>query len=127
MVLVDEKQDSSRIVGYHTLVFVQIAQPEIPDEKPKLKRPIPVILLGQLGVDTQFQGRGYGELLLMDAQSRVEEVSRRTGIRAMILDARTEELARWYEGYDFKRFPGKLRISKGIGAIRALKLQDSSR
>jgi hypothetical protein len=63
----------------------------------------------------------------MDAQARVEEVSRRTGIRAMILDARNEELARWYDSYDFKRFPGQLRMGKCITAIGALKLHESTR
>lgn len=31
-------------------------------------------------------------------QARVDEVSRRTGVRAMILDARNEQLAQWYGG-----------------------------
>jgi GNAT superfamily N-acetyltransferase len=122
MVLVDEGGDPARIVGYHTLVMAQVRQEEIPDDRPRIKRGIPVILLGQLGVDRGFQGKGFGETLLMDAQARVDEVSRRTGVRAMMLDARNERLAGWYEEHDFSRFPGQFRMFKSIEAIRALDL-----
>src|SRR5690348_1560420 len=96
MVLILEA-DQTRIIGYHTLAMSQVRQEEIPKDKPKIKRSIPVVLLGQLGVDRAFQGGGLGELLLMDAQARVDEISRRAGIRAMMLDARNERLAKWYE------------------------------
>ena len=122
MVLVDERTDDARITGYHTLVMAQVKQEEIPGDRPTIKRGIPVILLGQLGIDRDFQRQGYGELLLMDAQARVGEVSKRTGVRAMMLDARNETLAEWYEDHDFVRFPGQFRMFKSIAAIRALKL-----
>jgi GNAT superfamily N-acetyltransferase len=88
MVMVDETTDPARIIGYHTLLMMQIRQEEIPEDKPKIKRGIPVILLGQLAVDQEFQGQGHGELLLMDVQARVHEISRRTGVRAMMPEAR---------------------------------------
>jgi ribosomal protein S18 acetylase RimI-like enzyme len=81
-----------------------------------------VILLGQLSIDRECQARGYGEMMLMDAQARVDEISRKTGVRAMMLDARNEKLAQWYERYDFIRFPGQFRMFKSIDAIRALRL-----
>jgi len=121
MVLIDEG-DPSRVIGYHTLVLMQVKQDEIPKDKPRIKRPLPVILLGQLGVDHDFQGSGLGEMLLMDAQARVDEISRRVGIRAMMLDARNERLARWYEEHDFLRFPGQFRMFKSIESIRRLSL-----
>ena len=120
MVLVDEQVEPTRIVGYHTLLMAQVKQEEIPGDRPRIKRAIPVILLGQLGIDREFQGRGYGELV--DAQARVDEISRKTGVRAMMLDARNERLALWYERYDFIRFPDQFRMFKSIDAIRALKL-----
>ena len=81
-----------------------------------------MILLGQLGVDKEFQARGHGELLLMDAQARVDEISSKTGVRALMLDARNEDLAHWYERYDFIRFPGQFCMFKSIDDIRKLKL-----
>src|SRR5262249_19419618 len=122
MVLIDEVTDPTRILGYHTLLMAQVKQGDIPDDRPSIKRPIPVILLGQLGIDKEFQGRAYGEIMLMDAQARVVEISGKTGVRAMMLDARNEKLAQWYERCDFVRFPGQLHMFKSIAAIRALKL-----
>jgi GNAT superfamily N-acetyltransferase len=124
MVLVDELTDPARVIGYHTLLMMQVKQEDIPKDKPKIKRGIPVILLGQIGIDQEFQGHGYGELLLTDAQARVHEISKRTGVRAMMLDARTERLARWYEAHDFIRFPGQLRMFKSLQSIRKLMLID---
>ncbi|MEP6637563.1 MAG: hypothetical protein ABJB97_12625 [Acidobacteriota bacterium] len=122
MVLVDELTDPARIIGYHTLLMAQVKQEDISADRPRIKRPIPVILLGQLGIDKEFQSRGYGEMMLMDAPARVDEISGKTGVRAMMLDARNEKLALWCERYDFIRFPGQLRMFKSIAAIRALKL-----
>lgn len=122
MVLVDEEVDSTRVIGYHTLLMAQVKQEEIPGDRPRIKRPLPVILLGQLGIDREFQARGYGELMLIDAQARVDEISSKTGVRALMLDARNERLARWYEKYDFIRFPGQFRMFKSIEHIRTLKL-----
>jgi hypothetical protein len=42
----------------------------------------------------------------------------------MMLDARTERLASWYEAHDFIRFPSQLRMFKSLQAIRKLKLID---
>ncbi len=40
----------------------------------------------------------------------------------MMLDARNETLATWYEEHDFIRFPRQFRMFKSIAAICALKL-----
>lgn len=122
MVLITETESSSRIGGYHTLLISQVKQEAVPADKPRIKRDIPVILLGQLGVDVRYQGRGFGDLLLTDAQARVAEVAEKVGIRALMLDARNERLARWYEQHDFIRFPGSLRMFKSIERIRKLRL-----
>ena len=122
MVLVDLASSPKRIIGYHTLVMTQVRQEEIPNDRPRITRGIPVILLGQLGVDNNFQGKGFGDLLLIDVQSRVHEIAQKVGIRALMLDARTELLAEWYEKHDFVRFTKSLRMFKSIEAIRQLGL-----
>ena len=121
-VLVDEQTDSQRIIGYYTLLLMQVAQEAMPNDKPRIKRPIPVVLLGQLGIDMTFQGRGYGDLLLTDVQARTDEIADKIGVRALMLDARNERLAQWYESHDFIRLPNQLRMFKSISTIRALKL-----
>lgn len=120
MVLVDPVEATGRVVGYHTLILMQVRQEEIPDDRPRITRGIPVILLGQIGIDRRFQGRGLGDLMLIDVQSRVKEIAQKVGVRALMLDARTEQLATWYQDHDFVRFPGNLRMFKSLQAIRAL-------
>jgi GNAT superfamily N-acetyltransferase len=122
MVLIDSEESPKRIIGYHTLVMTQVKQEEIPNDRPRITRGIPVILLGQLGVDVKYQGQGLGDILLMDVQARTDEISRKIGIRALMLDARNERLAEWYGKHDFIRFPGSLRMFKRIEAIRSLNL-----
>jgi hypothetical protein len=124
MVLVDPEGEPERILGYHTLLMQLVNQEEIPNDRPRIKRGIPVILLGQLGIDVDFQKRGFGDLLLMDAQARTDEISSKIGIRALMLDARNETLAEWYGKHDFARLPNSLRMFKRIEAIRRLNLLD---
>lgn len=115
--------EANRVLGFYTLVLRHLDFETMPDERPKLKYPVPVILLAQLAVDVRFQGRRTGERLLMDAQARVDVISQQVGIYAMVLDARDERLARMYEGYDFKRrADGALQMYKSIKAIRKLGL-----
>jgi hypothetical protein len=122
MVLLDNEVSLTCMIGYHTLLFTHVSQSEIPQDKPKITRGIPVVLLGQLGVDAQYKRKDYGEILLMDVQARVHEISLKIGVRAMILDARNERLVKWYDSYDFIRHPGSLRMSKKIEAIWKLNL-----
>jgi GNAT superfamily N-acetyltransferase len=122
MVLIEPEESPKRIIGYHTLVMTQVKQEEIPNDRPRITRGIPVILLGQLGIDVKYQGRGLGDILLMDVQARTDEISRKVGIRALMLDARNERLAEWYGKHDFIRFPESLRMFKRIEEIRKLNL-----
>ena len=107
------------IIGYYTLIIVLIPQESIPNDRPRIKRPIPAILLGQIGIDVRFQGKGFGDRLLFDAQSKVLEIADKVGVRAMVLDARTENLVSWYESQDFIKLPDSLRMVKHIDAIKA--------
>lgn len=120
MVLAGSLNDPQRVIGYHTLVMAQVRQEEIPNDRPRITRSIPVVLLGQIGIDVEFQGQGLGDLLLMDVQARVEEISRTIGIRALMLDARNDQLAEWYEKHDFVSFPHSFRMFKSIQHIRRL-------
>ena len=55
MVLVDEQVEPTRIVGYHTLSMAQVKQEEIPGDRPRIKRAIPVILLGNWALIENFR------------------------------------------------------------------------
>lgn len=117
-VLTDAQSDSNRILGYYTVTPIHIRQEVISGDKPRIKREIPSLLLGQLGVAASFQKRGFGELLLINAESKALMASEIVGLRAMILDARNEDLARWYAGYGYSRVGNALRMAKRIEVIR---------
>lgn len=117
-VLVDPEKDAAGILGYHSLTMLQVPQNQIPHDRPIIKRGIPVILLGQVGVDIKCQRKGYGDLLLSDAQGRVLEISNIVGIRALVLDARSRSLVEWYSSYGFLQLADSMRMVKRIEAIR---------
>lgn len=74
--------------------------------------PIPVYLIGRLGVRTDLQGRGLGARLVREALVFVRELSRVGGGRLAIIDAKSEELAAWYEHLGFTRLKGNpLRLA----------------
>ncbi len=106
------------IVGYYTITPIHISQEIISGDKPKIKREIPAILLGQIAIDAKYQGHGFGGLLLMNAQAKVSRASDLVGLRAMVLDARNEKLAAWYERHGFLRIDLGLRMTKRIEVIR---------
>lgn len=116
-VLVELSGDPARVIGYYTFALTTLSQEEIPADRPKIKRPIPVILLGQLGVDKEFQGGRLGERMLVEAQKRMLDLSPIVYVRALVLDARTESLAIWYESHAFSRHEGSLRMIKKIDLI----------
>jgi GNAT superfamily N-acetyltransferase len=114
------EDEPNSIIGYHTLLTSHVEQEDIPGDRPRIKREIPVILLGQLGVDIRFQGQGIGDMLLIEAQERIAEISEKVGLRSLALDARNEKLAAWYERREFVRYPGSLRMFKSIDDIRRM-------
>ena len=67
--------------------------------------PVPVILIGRLAIDTRFQGRGIGADLLRDAILRTLQAAEIAGIRAILVNAISENAKRFYEKYGFISSP----------------------
>ena len=63
--------------------------------------PVPVVLLGRLAVDEARRGRGLGELLLMHALWRAEQIGRQAGVYAVEVDALSDAATRFYLKYGF--------------------------
>ncbi|AKU93186.1 Acetyltransferase [Vulgatibacter incomptus] len=63
--------------------------------------PMPVALIGRLAVDQRAQGRRVGERLLLDALRRIVDASAILGCIGVVVDAKTEDAARFYSKYDF--------------------------
>jgi GNAT superfamily N-acetyltransferase len=116
-ILADDSEPAV-ILGFFTITPIHIPQESIPGDRPKIKREIPGVLLGQLGVDRKHQGNGFGELLLVDAQAKAMRAAEIVGIRAVVLDARNERLAGWYASHGFIRLGDGLRMVKRTETIR---------
>ncbi|WP_113924196.1 GNAT family N-acetyltransferase [Cognataquiflexum aquatile] len=108
---------SNQIQGYCTLSNNSIPLSSFPDHiQKKLPRSyisIPTTLLGRLAIDTKYQGKGIGKILLIDALKRSYEISQEIGSFAVVVDPIDEEAEKFYEKYDFIKIPdsGKMFIS----------------
>lgn len=90
-----------RVVGYATLAAGAVAFGHLPPASSrKLPRhPLPVVLLARLAVDRDFQGKGIGEMLLLDALERSLALSEQLGIFAVEVLAIDETAAGFYRRY----------------------------
>jgi GNAT superfamily N-acetyltransferase len=97
-----EGSGESAILGYYTLTM-SCVQPEImPEKRVPPKRAVPVVLLGRLAVSQNAQGRGLGEILLMDALRRSERLSAKIGSFAVVVDVLHEKARNFYLRYGFR-------------------------
>lgn len=71
---------------------------------------IPVILLGMMGVDKDFQGEGLGRNLLLDASKRALAVSAEIGAKALVVDPADEHARGLYLHCGFREIPGSGRM-----------------
>lgn len=67
----------------------------------KLPRRVPGVRLGRLAVDRHFQGKGLGELLLVDALTRAQQVYKDAGGMGLFIDAIDEQAAGYYKRFGF--------------------------
>ena len=74
-------RETDFIVGFYTLSTASIAFDSVPPElTARLPRyPIPVVLLGRMGVDRRYERKGFGKRLVIDALLRVS----RQGVMAV--------------------------------------------
>lgn len=93
----------SEIVGYFTLSASKIEFARLPNEVTRKlpKHPIPVVLLARLAVDQALQGRGLGEMLLVDALKRSAALSKSLGVFAVEVLAIDERAISFYSKYGF--------------------------
>jgi predicted N-acetyltransferase YhbS len=67
--------------------------------------PIPVVLLGRLAVDRQFQCRGLGRAMFRDAALRVLAAADTIGVRGILVHAISEEAKAFYVALGFDPSP----------------------
>ncbi|MGH6956856.1 MAG: GNAT family N-acetyltransferase [Caulobacteraceae bacterium] len=96
----------ARVIAYYALAAAAVAPNEAPGRiRRNMPDPIPVILIGRLAVDLEWQGRGLGAALLRDAVERSAEAARIVGVRGVLVRAISDEAARFYRRNGFVESP----------------------
>lgn len=95
-----------RVVGYYSLAVGAVAHVGAPGRvKRNMPDPVPVMILGRLAVDKDFQGRGIGSGLLRDAVLRTVQAAEIAGIRAILVHALSDAATRFYQHHGFIATP----------------------
>ena len=96
----------TRICGYYALTLAELENRHLPEAwRKKLPRRIPGVRLGRLAVDRQHQGKGLGELLLVDALTRARRIYTEAGGIGLFVDALDREAAGYYLNFGFDASP----------------------
>ena len=111
--------DGTRVVGFYSLAASAVERRRAPSRVGRsMPEPVPVILLGQLAVDADYQGRGLGSDLLIDAAKRALSAAEFIGARAIVVQALGEPAKSFYGRFGFRPFSEReplmllLRISE---------------
>lgn len=100
----DEAPDC--ICGYYALTLAELENRTLPEAwRKKMPRRIPGVKLGRLAVDKRFQGKGLGELLLVDALTRAQRIYQEAGGIGLFVDAIDEQAAGYYKRFGFEAMP----------------------
>lgn len=121
-VLIDKNTDE--ISGYYTLSSNSIPQNQIPEDFKRKLPPsylsIPTILLGRLAINSKYQGKGFGQLLLVDALKRCFDTSESIGAYAVIVDPLDHEAEQFYDKFGFIKLPDIGKMFLPITTIKDL-------
>jgi GNAT superfamily N-acetyltransferase len=91
----------TRVLGFYTLspASIDFARTPAVATRGLGRYDVPVFRLGRLAVDHSVQGRGLGGALLLRAADRCLRVAGEVGGVALLIDAKNEAAAQWYQGF----------------------------
>jgi GNAT superfamily N-acetyltransferase len=102
--------DDDGIVGFYSLSMFTLALDSIHAELArKLPRydAIPAALIGRLARHTRAAGTGIGDLLVVDALTRVLAAAESVAAYAIVVDAKDDRGRRFYEAHGFIFLPSR--------------------
>jgi GNAT superfamily N-acetyltransferase len=111
------------VVGYFSISAAMEQRNALPSAKIRRGMPeqVPLLLIGRLAVDAQWQGRGLGSALLVDALRRCLAASQIAGVRGVVAHAIDETAAAFYERHGFVRSPlGERVMLMPIETVRSI-------
>lgn len=115
--------DPHRVIGYFAISAGAEQRLALPTARLRRGIPenVPLLLVGRLAVDRQWQGRGIGSALLADALRRCLAASEIAGVRGVIAHAIDESAAGFYQRHGFIHCPlGDRVMLMPIETLRSL-------
>jgi GNAT superfamily N-acetyltransferase len=95
-----------RVLAYYAIASGVVACNEATGRlRRNMPDPIPVVVLGRLGVDRSLHGQGFGRALVRDAALRIVQAAYLIGIRGMTVQALSDEAKVFYEHMGFEPSP----------------------
>jgi GNAT superfamily N-acetyltransferase len=113
-----------RVVGYYTLASGSVARAALPK---RLRREtpdtVPVIVLGRLAVDREFEGRRIGRAMLREVIARTLAAAQEIGVRCLIVHAIDDAALGFYLRNGFLPSPLEARtailpVETALGAVQ---------
>jgi GNAT superfamily N-acetyltransferase len=120
-VLVDRDAGApKRISGFFTLVAAQLDSALLDEAQSKrLPNNAPCVLLARLAVEKNQQGRGLRQSLLAEAILRTVSVSEEIGVSGMLVEAKDDAAAAFYQKYGFVPYSSNpLRLFQALPMLR---------
>jgi len=113
--------DPKRVLGFYTLAPVSIGLHQLPTP---LARGLPQhdvggYLLARIATSIGMHGKGLGGQLLLAAGGRCLRVAAEAGGSLLVIDAKNDRAAAWYEGYGALRMADmSLKLVLPLATIR---------
>jgi len=94
------------VIAYYTLATGAVRCADSPGRiRRNMPDPIPIMVLGRLAVHLDWQKKGLGGDLLVDAVKRTLQAADIVGIRALVVHALSKEAKQFYERFGFQSSP----------------------
>ena len=95
------------VIGFYTIVAGEVRHVDAPVRvvKGMPRYPIPLLVLARLAVHSEWQGRGIGAGLLLDALGRALQVADIVGVRSLAVHAKDDAAAEFYRHFGFVQSP----------------------
>ncbi|MGR3221012.1 MAG: GNAT family N-acetyltransferase [Candidatus Anammoxibacter sp.] len=84
--------EGATVIGYYSISAHSVMRDNLPDDiRLGGYGNVPFLLLGRLAVGTQYQGKGFGDTLIVHAFKTTMEAAKKVGILGVIVDAKDEK------------------------------------
>lgn len=93
--------DNREVLGFYSLspASIEYAQTPVVIQRGLARHDVPAFRLARLAVDVTMQGQGLGGQLLLAAGRRCLRAAQEVGGVALLIDAKNEKVAAWYQSY----------------------------